>query len=240
METTEVLQALKDLLQNVPGMIEEYWLRALGAIALILLTSAYGRMWAWYKWQKKYNNESVIASINTRKLPIGGPLVKKSLQMITVMQKKLKDILDNPHALKIFIKATRQTTEKMPLIYLGENKIDILMPFLNEISAMVNYVSAFAKDMGLPTIEATYILAPTYERYEGMRFQATRIIVVKKEWILDPNSYKGEIDKWNLEYPHHFLRIETLRLMQEDCEEGVKESKHCMEFNVIVLDSHKK
>lgn len=223
---------MDSLYQLVTNCVNSNWEKVLMGVGAIALTGMLKWLRNVYAWHKAYSKEYAIVSLNTFKGNVG--LDYKAPQMITIMQKKLHDMIDNPVALKIFLKAANKTTAERPFIDLGKSKEAILMPILNEISAGINAIGAFYKDMNLPIREEIYVFAPTYERYTGMRFLTTRFIVVKKSYLTELNMFDGEISEWKLKKSHHYLRIETLRAMQRDVLK--KQYKYCMEFSVVLPD----
>lgn len=191
---------------------------AIGFIAFFL---------AWWRWKNRIDEEAFIVSLNTPIRSPSGEEKPKSLRMYTLLQCRLKDAIENAYARNVFLKAAKKTTQENPFIDLGQYKLDIMNPILNEISQIT--ASGFiARDLGLPSTEGEYVLALTRERYPGMRWISNRVMVVKKSWLTSPNNFDGDPAEWDLQYPHHKWRVETLRLMQQDCRNGIENSTYCM------------
>jgi len=101
---------------------------------------------------------------------------------------------------------------------------------LNDISSI--FAQWFvARDMGLPMKEETYVIALTRERYPGMRWETTRVMVVKKSWLMETDFPEDSKDcGWDLEYPHHHWRVQTLALMKADMEMG---QEYCLTMKAV-------
>lgn len=192
---------------------------------------------SWWRWRSKIDNESIIVSLNTPLYGENGTPVPKSLRMYTLLNCRLREVIENRYAQKTLLKAAGKTTEKNPFIPLGKNKMDILTLLLNDISSI--FAPWFvAKDLGVPVKSEKYVLALTRERYPGMRFETTRVMLVKASWLLETDFsivLRGEESDWNLQYPHHSWRIETLRKMKADyLLDCYHPSEYCITMEICV------
>ena len=192
---------------------------------LILLVS-------WWRWRNKIDNESIIISLNTPLIDKSGSQISNSLRMFTLLNCRLREVIENRFAQKFLLRAGKKTTIENPFINLEKNKFSILTLLLNDISSIFA-LWFVAKDMGAPVIEEEYIMALTRERYPKMRWETTRVMLVKKSWLVETNFTIIPPFEWNLQYPHHHWRIETLRKMKEDFLKG-EGSQYCLVLSLVV------
>ena len=222
-----MIDTLQWLADNLPALIQEHWLKVVGALALTLLTSCWGIVKAWRAWSSRNDYDIMHISQNTfEERPTGNNDALEQWLILDVhSENQLCDDIEHPIPRWLIKRAAKKTTEDNVLLAFSEKdrwyvlntvRMKIAEQFLQGTAAKLT------KQATVEVVECVFAL--TYERYPDMRSGKIRVMIVKKDVLEDETFFDQD---FRFESVSHCDRITTLRAMQKDFLRGDL-AKHCM------------
>lgn len=159
-----------------------------------------GKWRAWSQWRKKDFLGRLNVSLNM--------ICNGRLQIRTIVEKSLEEVLLNALAVRTVRKAAKRTTEANPLLPLPRDDVwYILNAVLNEVAERFS-AGEVRRDMGMAVTTQHYLICLTRERAGEVKTQKVRAMLIRKDLLLNlPNEMP------QLESPNHETRFRTLQFM---------------------------
>lgn len=224
----------QELIDKGIELVQEHWLKAVGALALTLLSGAWTFFWAWRKWRSRHDMDVLHISQNSIELRPTGPegALEPWLILDVHSENQLSNDITHPMPRQIIKKAASRTTESQPFLLFSDAdrwhvlnivRLAIAEPF------KIGTAAKMLPEAKVGVVDAVF--AMTYERYSRMRQGKIRVMIAPKKMLEDPNAFHRE---FRYSSPQHSDRLVTLKKMQEDFLKGEK-SQFCMGVRLNIL-----
>jgi len=189
-------------------------LKLLGPIIGLLVGWFWGQWQANSAWKKKKFTNRTVLSLNVIDLydaPAEGAPVG-ALKLRTLFERDLSDVFHNQAMESMVKEAAKATAPGDPILRFPKDDVwFILNSILNQIAEQFA-VGTLKADMGGDVAKTWYTFCVTFEHEERMHQFKPRILLMQRDTFLSfPDT--GEFD---LETPHHEVRVETLRLLKAE------------------------
>ena len=190
-------------MQVLMDLLREHWAETLFSVFCLVCGAWWGKWRARRQWSAREFKNRINISLN---------MFRDDLLLIrTILEKDLRDVFLNDHAVAQVLRAAGNTTETDPLLPLSDDDTWYLLnAVLNEISECFA-LGHVKRDMGADVVSERYLTALTYERAGAMRTHKVRAMVIKKETLL---NLPAELPK--LESENHRTRFRTLQKLAEE------------------------
>ena len=224
---------IQEFAERIPEMVQEHWLKVLGALAVTLLTSLWGIASAWRRWRSRHDEGLLHISQNTIKnKPTGKDGANQRWLILDVhTENKLTADIENPIARWYIKQACKHTTATQPFLLFPENERWYVLDAIRmKIAEQFVHGTAAKMSEKAEVDEVECVFAVTYERYPGMRRGKLRVMLIRKDVLEDPHAFDGE---FRFESKSHADRLITLCAMQEDYLKGEK-SLYCMDVRINI------
>lgn len=193
---------MDELWNNIRAYVSEHWIEVLVAACTTIGAWFLGKYRARSKWLQKSFLDRLNVSLNS--------VVDGKLLIRTILEKSCKDVFLNDVAVERVTQMSRSTTEKDPLLPLGEDDYwYYLNSILNEIAERFAD-GPLRQDAGQSVTKATYLICLTCECAGELRTRKVRAMLVQKQLL---TNLPEEVPQF--ESPHHTTRWDTLRIMAE-------------------------
>jgi hypothetical protein len=159
-----------------------------------------------FHWARKQFLTQVNFSLNYR---VGNSLVMRTLLETTAIR-----VWPNEYGVSTVLRAAGRTSRADPFILLKKpaDRDFVHRAVLNLLSE--RFADAYvASALGVPVRTATFLFVVTFERFEIMRTQKVRVLLVEESSLRDlfgPGNAAATLDVHN---PVYQARLETLQLM---------------------------
>ena len=195
--------------------VQAHWAKALLPLVGIVVGWWWGRRHARREWTRKQFLSRLNISLNRFERMDAGHV----LRIRTLSEMDMADVLLNKIAVEKVQAATRRTSEKQPILPLGDDNWYVLNAVLNEISEQFA-AGQLKQDLGLPVTTGRYVIAMTYEHDGAMRTRKVRAMVIRKDQLdtlFPPLSPEPQDPPPTLvvERENHKTRLRTLRQIAE-------------------------
>jgi hypothetical protein len=198
------LTTLRDLIAD---LITDHWAKLLSGVALFLVGRYFGRWRAGREWRRREFMHRLMVTLNSIQPGENGA---PTLQIRTLIEKDLSDVLLNSAAVAKVTEAAAKTSERDPVLPVAkEDRWFLLNSVLNEIAERFA-PGTMAKDQGVPVTSYRYLICLTNEVAGSIRTHKVRAMVARKDLLTSGAFDQGLA----LESPNHSTRIETLRHMR--------------------------
>ncbi len=225
-------EMIQKLIDDLPNIIQEHWLKALGTLAFALITSYWVIFTAWRKWRTRQDTGLIHISQNTIEIRPANNGDKEPWLILDVHREdKLSKCVENPIPRYAIEKAAKKTTADQPFLEFPEADrwyiLNIVRLAIAEQFAQ-GTAAKMAKDAKVETVQCVF--AMTYERYPGMRQGKIRVMLIREEDLLEFDKYEGKL---KFESLSHSDREVTLLAMRKDFKKG-KLSRYCMDVRIDI------
>jgi hypothetical protein len=194
---TGLFKALGD---SFSTLADSSWFKAAAPLAALFLGWYSKRIIDWLRWSRRQFLHRVIVSLNS--------IENNKLLIRTIFEKSVEEVFLNSIAINMVLKAAQSTTKEKPLLELPEEDAwHILNSVLNSIAEEFQD-GVVARDLGMPTQSAVYVICLTHEVADDIRQDKIRVMLVREDLLR--NLPTKPVD---LERPHHSLRLKTLECM---------------------------
>jgi len=200
---------MSDFFAHVEDLIVDHWTKflylAIGAGAIYL--------WRWWKDRRDYQN----AQFNSYVVVTVTTIMEGKLRIFTLDTPTISQIFKNRLIRSLVKKAAAQTTKDDPVLQFANDR-DRDFAYIS----VVNHVSGLFRDVLLakaldrPTNSAEFFLVLTWERAGEMVTQKLRIMVIRKETLLNwpEDNAPGLVE------PHHITRHRTMLAIKQQVQDS--------------------
>ena len=165
------------------------------------------------EWQKRRFVQQVSFSLNTL-IERDGSLV---LSLRTLLEDNATNVWLNDFGVSRVTRAARRTTRENPFLQIADrgDRETVMIAALNVLSERFSDIF-IAQAPGLPTVTGTFLFGIVWERYEEMKTQKLRVMVIKRADLERMfNDDESSIDSVKVAEESHRPRIKTLGKMFE-------------------------
>lgn len=224
----------QDALARVSELIQDHGAKAAGWAAAVLLSALWASFLAWRSWRARQDMNVIHVSQNTIATRPTGPKgePEKWLILDVHFEDPLEQVISHPIPRRLIRRAAKRTTEKQPLLRFPPADRWYVLNLIRLAIAEPFKAGAAAKMAPGARVEVVEcIFAVTFERYAKMRQGKIRVMLVPKQLLDDPGSFRQPL---RLEAESHRDRITTLQAIQEDYRKG-GEAQYCMNVRLNIV-----
>lgn len=198
------------------SMLAELWKEVLAGFIILVVGFIWGKWKALKAWQDKTFKDRIMLSLNTI-TPVDN---KYKLQLRTLMERDIKEFMENNHMVSIIKRTAKNTMPGHPLLIFPEQDAwYILNATLNQIAYQFAD-GLIRKDMGMNVTSKWYTFCFTFEQEGDIQMHKVRIMIIDRDVL---KNFPDENAEFILESDKHNVRIQTLRTLSKE----LKEHPHC-------------
>ncbi|MCA9064342.1 MAG: hypothetical protein KDA96_14830 [Planctomycetaceae bacterium] len=193
---------MEQFFQELSDQVRDHWVKFLTAIGFTVVGWILARMRAAREWKKREFFNRLNVSLNS--------IQDGTLRIRTLSEKPCLEVFLNRVAVDRLIQAAQKTTPQNPFVDVArDDSWFYLNAVLNEVSEQFS-PGLLRRDNGMACQAAEYVMCLTNEADGDVRTRKIRAMVVRKDVL---SSLPKECPQ--LESPHHSIRWQTLRQMQQ-------------------------
>lgn len=195
------METIHKLLEPIGGTAGLGLIATWAGIALVYLRR---RM----AWSRKQFRDQVNFSLNY--------VANGSLAIRTVMEARALAVWLNEYGVNILLAAAKRTTVDRPFLQLGSQSD---MDFVNRAvknALSERFAAAFIGEaLGAGVRSGTFVFGVTYERYDDLRTQKLRVLLIKEQTLSRLFGLGCEGEKLPVTNPLFLARLKTLKALHD-------------------------